>query len=96
MVYLDKESSFEELLRKASSVTIHHRNLQLLAIEMYKSSRGIGSVFMNDIFPKGENICTDNVSANTRSHSNFYNSSNPRSVNYGLNTLRSFGPKCGK
>ena len=48
---------------------------------------------MNDIFPKCENICTDNVSANTRSHSNFYNSSNPRSVNYGLNTLRSFGPK---
>ena len=93
IVCLDKESSFEEHLRKDSSVTIHHRNLQLLAIEMYKSSRGIRPVFMNDIFPKCENICTDNVSANTHSHSNFYNSSNPRSVNYGLNTLRSFGPK---
>ena len=32
IVYL--ESSFEELLRKDSSVTIHHRNLQLLAIEI--------------------------------------------------------------
>ena len=93
IVYLDDKSSFEELLRKDSSVTIHHRNLQLLAIEMYKVSRGIGPVFMNDIFPKCENMCTDNVSANTRSHSNFYNSYNPRSVNYGLNTLRSFGPK---
>ena len=40
IVYLDKESSFEELLRKHSPVTIHHRNLQLLAIEMYKSIRG--------------------------------------------------------
>ena len=93
IVYLDKESSFEELLRKDSSVTIHHRNLQLLAIEMYKSSRGIGPVFMNDIFPKCENICTDDVSANTCSHSKFYNSSNPRSVNYGLNTFKIFWPR---
>ena len=86
IVYLDKESSFKELLRKDSSVTIHYRNLQLLASEMYKSSRGIGPVFMNDIFPKCENICTDNVSANNLSHPNFYNSSNSISVNYGLNT----------
>ena len=46
---------------------------------------------MNDIFAKNENIFTENVSSNTRSR--FYNSSNPKTVNYGLETLRSLGPK---
>ena len=32
MVYRDETSSFEELLKKDGSVTVHHRNLQLLAI----------------------------------------------------------------
>ena len=35
-VYLDEKSSFEELLNKDGSVTVHHRNLHLLAIEMFK------------------------------------------------------------
>ena len=32
----DFNSFFEELLEKDNSVTIHHRNLQKLATEMYK------------------------------------------------------------
>ena len=37
MVYLDEKSTFEELLlEKDGSVTIHHRNLQVLATEMFK------------------------------------------------------------
>ena len=34
LVYQDENSSFEELLQKDGSVTIHHRNLQFLAIEI--------------------------------------------------------------
>ena len=34
LVYQDKNSSIEELLQKDASVTIYHRNLQFLAIEM--------------------------------------------------------------
>ena len=36
IVYLDYSSSFAELLEKDKSVTIHQRNLQLLAVEMFK------------------------------------------------------------
>ena len=35
-VYKDDASSFQELLNKDKSVTIHHRNIQALAIEMFK------------------------------------------------------------
>ena len=93
IVYLDEKSSFDELLRKDASVTIHHRNLQCLAIEMYKVNRAIAPAFMNDIFRKCETVCTENVSANTRLHSTFYNPSNPKSVNNGFETLRNFWSK---
>ena len=93
LVYLDEKSSFEELLNKDGSVTVHHRNLQLLAIEMFKVIKGVAPAFMTDIFAKNENTFTENVSSNTRFRSIFYNPSNPKKVNYGLETLRSLGPK---
>ena len=76
MVYFDKTSSFEELLIKDGSVKIHHRNLQVLAIEMFKVIKGMSPTFMNDIFSRNENAFADNVSSNTRSKSIFYNPSN--------------------
>ena len=36
LVYDDRQSTFEELLNIDKSVTIHHRNLQVLAAELYK------------------------------------------------------------
>ena len=36
MVYQDYSSSFDDLLIKDGSVCIHHRNIQLVAIEMFK------------------------------------------------------------
>ena len=36
LVYKDTHLTFNELLRKDNSFTIHHRNLQKLATEMYK------------------------------------------------------------
>ena len=38
--YNDKQSSFNELLEKDGSVSIHERNLQVLDSEMYKISNG--------------------------------------------------------
>ena len=93
IVYLDEMSSFEELLRKDGSVTVHHRNLQFLVIEMYKVFKDIAPAFMKDVFAKHGNAFTENVSSNTRSKSIFYNPSNPKTVKYGLETLRRLGPK---
>ena len=49
IAYADYVSSFEELLAKDDSVTIHQRNLKVLAVEMYKISQGISPKFMNDL-----------------------------------------------
>ena len=48
---------------------------------------------MTDIFAKNKNTFNENVSSNTRSRSILYNPLNPKKVNYGLETLRSLGPK---
>ena len=93
MVHRDETSSFNELLAKDGSVTIHHRNLQFLAIEMYKVFNGIATAFMSNIFGKHLNADTENLSANTRSATSFDNHHNPNTVKYGLETLRSIGPK---
>ena len=39
IIYNNKQSSFKELLEKDSSVSIHERNVQILATEMYKVSQ---------------------------------------------------------
>lgn len=38
-------------------------------------------------------MASGNISANTRAHTQFYNSVNPRKVNTGVETLRNLGPK---
>ena len=93
IIYFDKISSFEELLEKDGTVSVHHRNLQFLVIEMYKVFNGIAPPFMEDVFQRHHNALAENVSSNTRSKSNFYNPSNPRTVKHGLETLRNLGPK---
>ena len=40
ITYNDKSSSYSELLTKDRSVTIHHRNIRALAIEIYRSHTG--------------------------------------------------------
>ena len=47
IVYNDKTSAFKELLEKDSFVTIHCRNIQPLAIEMYKVANGMSPAKMN-------------------------------------------------
>ena len=36
ITYVDNVSSFQELLEKDNSVSIHHKNIQVLATEMFK------------------------------------------------------------
>ena len=56
IVYRDEISTFEELLKKDESLTISpHRNLHLLATEIYKAHKGIGPSFMSNIFFKNNN-----------------------------------------
>ena len=50
ITYKDKSSTFQELLEKDNSVSIHHRNVQKLAIEIYKVLHGVSLPILNDIF----------------------------------------------
>ena len=51
----DKQSSFNELLEKDGSASIHELNLQVLATEMNKISNGLSTPLMKDIFPLNRN-----------------------------------------
>ena len=44
LIYNDKCSSFEELLVKAKSVSIHHKNIHALAIEVFRT-KNMGKPF---------------------------------------------------
>ena len=50
IMYNDKQSPFIKLLEKDNSVSIHERNLQILAIEMFNVNNCLSPVLMNDIF----------------------------------------------
>ena len=50
MVYDDDKSTFNELLVRDGSFTIHERNIQSLAIEMFKVKTKIGPTLLEDIF----------------------------------------------
>ena len=52
IIYCNKQSSFEELLEKDSFVSIHERNIQISATEMYKVSRGMSSPQITELFPR--------------------------------------------
>ena len=86
LVYKDSLLTFEELLRKDNSFTIHHRNLQRLATEMFKIENNLSPSMMRTIFPE-RSVCY-----NLRNKNNF-RSHNVKSVRYGTETISYRGPK---
>ena len=81
LVYGANNNSFEELLEKDSSVSIHQRNLQCLAVEMFKVLKGVAPEIMNEIFQFKEPC-----SYGTRNYSEFKRT-NVRTVTYGENSI---------
>ena len=72
IVYSDFKSSFEGLLLKENSFSIHERNVQSFAIEIYKFVNGLSPSFLNNVFRK--NISN---SQDLRNHKELY-SRNPK------------------
>ena len=84
IVYNDRTSTFSELLTKDNSVTVHSRNLQVLATEMYKVRNGLAPEIVNNIFQP-------NTSGYDLRNSDF-KTENVRTVHYGTETLSFLGP----
>ena len=85
IVYKDNHSSFEQLLNMDGSVTIHERNIQALAIEIYKIINGLAPEIMTQVLP---------LKDSNRYCSRFpFKTQNIRTVRYGSETIYSLGPK---
>ena len=50
IVYNDFKSSFENILEKDGTVSIHVKNLQKLATEMFKISKNFSVPLMSELF----------------------------------------------
>ena len=85
IVYNDYISSFEDLLKKDTSFKIYQKNIQSLAIELFKVEIGIANPNLCDIFPRS-------IDYNLRSQTEFSVSS-VNTTQFGLNSLRYFASK---
>ena len=87
LIYNDKHSSFEELLEKDNSVSIHHKNLHVLATEMFQVHIKSSPEIMQEVFPLKEQ-----VHYNSRTQTDF-EIPHVKTVNYGLESIRFLGLK---
>ena len=86
ITYNDYESTFQELLYKDNSVRIHQRNLQLLAILVYKVKNNLAADITYDIF-------NPNQSYYNLRNNNIFQRKNVRTVRYGTESLSFLAPK---
>ena len=86
IVYKDTNSSFKKLLKKDNSFTVHHRNIQSLATELFKVKDNLSNTVMNDI------LQTRSLPYNLRSQTDFVRSF-VNTSRFGLNPLRYFASK---
>ena len=87
IVYCDKTSSFEKLLETDNSVSVHHRNIQVLGTELHKIVNRLSPETMKEVFPFNEN-----TSYNARNKRKFHSRS-VKSVAFGSEMLSHLAPK---
>ena len=89
-VYKDENLTFEQLLQKDDSFTIHERNLQKLAVLMYQVKHKMCPQPVQDIFIQNINAPVLRTSDNDNLEQ--WVLPKVRTVNYGIETLRYRGP----
>ena len=87
LIYNDRRSSFEDPLEKDNSVSIYHKKLQAVAIEMFKVYTKTSPDIMQKVF-----LVKKQVNYNLGNQTDF-EIPQVKSVNYGLESIRVLGPK---
>ena len=89
IAYKDYTSSFQDLLYNDKSVTIHNRNLQILATEIYKYLNGLSPKIMGEVFQLNEH--------NYPLRSNvLFRGRNVNTVHYGQQSISYLAPRIWK
>ena len=78
--YNNKSSTFQDLLDRDNSVTVHHRSIRTLAIETFKVLDGLSPLLLNEVFV--ERNCNYNIRWN-----NFLNRRRVNSVRFGTESV---------
>ena len=86
IAYRDYNSSFKDLLKKDNSVCIHHRNIQSLAVELFRVKENLSNTIMSHTF------ATRVLNYNLRSQTDFLRNT-INTIKFVLNSLRQFASK---
>ena len=87
LVYQDNSLSFAELLEKDNSVTIHQRNLQVPATEIFKLKNRLAPEIMKEVFE------IQNLAYNFYSDAIHFKRDNVKTTHYGIQSVMYLGPK---
>ena len=86
ILYKDDSASFKELLTKDNSVTVHIRNIRLLAIDMYKVKNGLAVDLISNLFPRNEHRYG-------LRNAKYFKRPNSNTTHWGTESLLNIGPQ---
>ena len=87
LTYRDDNSTFDQLLEKDESVTVHERNIQTLGIELYTVAYGLAPEITRLVFPLNPQSLIKYPW-----DKNLFQTFNVKSTSWGLESLAHLGP----